>query len=231
MATTMDSTQPGDGQDAKPVISPAAVQQNSFDPDKFKQDLLAEFRTMISDPRTVQSMKDKTLAELRKDRGLKDYLAEIQTMRANGMSDQEIAMEARLREIENRIPTASEPQSTPGRAVNVPETNPVFIVANSFGLDLNDPEVSLILTSGENETGKIARISEIFKRKTITTPPNPALVAQPAGGSMSPVSMSQLETQYKKEVMANRGNRGAIENLKREYAEKGLNVNAVAFTV
>lgn len=230
MATVMDSTQPGDGQEAKPVISQAAVQLNSFDPDKFKQDLLAEFRSMISDPRTVQSVKDKTLAEIRKDRGLKDYLAEIQSMRATGMSDQDIAMEARLRDIEARVTSVPDMQSTPGRVVAPLETNTVAQAVIASGIDMNDPEISSILSSSESDVDKMTKLFSVVAKKK-NTQPNPALVAQPAGGSMTPVNAAQLEAQYKKEVMANRGNRGAIEKLKQEYAEKGLNVNAVVFSI
>lgn len=151
-------------------------------------------------------------------------------MRATGMSDQDIAMEARLRDIEARVTFVPDMQSTHGRVVAPLETNTVAQAVIASGIDMNDPEISSILSSSESDVDKMTKLFSVVAKKK-NTQPNPALVAQPAGGSMTPVNAAQLEAQYKKEVMANRGNRGAIEKLKQEYAEKGLNVNAVVFSI
>jgi hypothetical protein len=225
----MDSTLEGGTQAAQSAASPVAVQPNSFDPAKFEANLLAKFQAMITDPRSIQSVKDKALAEIRKDKSLKDFLAEYQSLKASGMTDKEIEQEARLREIEARF-SAPVPQSANGMVVVQPQVDPVSALLPVLGLEANDPEVTSLMAGNGQIEEKLSTLATLAARKR-QTQPNPALVAQPAGGGTSQASQAQLEAQYKKEVLANRGNKTAIRDLQRKYQEQGLDVYAVNFSV
>ena len=222
----MDSTQADGTQDANPAVSAGAVQPNSFDPVKFEERLMSKVSELISNPRTVQGVKDKLAAEFKKDKGFRDFLAEYQTMREKGMTDEQISLEARLRELETRNSVPEVP--VPGKAPAVPQANEtVNKLLTALGMDANDPLVSSILAGDGQSEQKIDAIVALSERKKVQ--PNPALVAQPAGGSSAPVSNAQLEAQYKKEVMANRGNKPAILELQQRFLQQGLDIYSVNF--
>jgi hypothetical protein len=225
----MDSTHEQGLQGANLDNSGEAVQPNSFDPGEFEKRLLSRVQEMITDPRTVQSVKDKTLAEIKKDKGFKDFLAEYQSMKNKGMSDAEIAQEARLRELEERLKPTLPATPAPGK-VEVQATNdPALQMAANLGLD-NEPEVVGLLARDASTEEKLLAMATIIQRKKQVNV-NPAIAAQPSGGSTPPVNLAQLENNYKQEVMQARGNRSAILAIQQKYQSQGLNTANVVFTL
>lgn len=209
----MDSTLDDGELNTNSVTSKPVVQPNSFDPNKFKEELLNSVKELVSDPRTVQSMKDKTLAEMRKDKGFRDIFREIQSMKEAGMTDKEIELEARIREVEER----SRPvEHNPGKVVDDGKTETVKLFAKTLGLDLNDPEVIPVFSSNnlEEQLGTLKNLSD-RRSKNIS----PAIAAQPAGGSPS----SNLMEEYQNRAKTVYGS--ALIDLKMEFRKKGLDIN------
>ena len=229
MSETDSTLEPGT-QAANPAASGSAVQPNSFDPEKFAKDLTAKILAQINDPRTIQSQKDRVIAEVKKDKGLKEVFAEIEAMRSEGLTDAEIKREIRLRDLEARTAAeaASAPQSS-GKVVVPAANDAVKALISSLELDLNSAEVVNILTGQDSLEDKLTAVAGIVKAKN--KPFNPALVAQPAGGGIPPANPALLAAQYKQEVMANRGNKATIKLIQQKYAEQGLDISGVGFSV
>lgn len=208
----MDSTQDDGTLNANSEVSEQVVQPNSFDPKKFKEELLNSVKELISDPRTTQSIKDKTMAEIKKDKGFKDFLGEYKSMKEAGMTDKEIELEARLKEIES-VRTV---QDNPGRVVENGQAEAVKLFAQALELDLNDPEVFPVLSmhSVEEQLKTLKTLSD-RRSKNIS----PAIAAQPAGGNPP----SNLMEEYKARASKIYGS--ALIDLKMEYRKRGLDIN------
>lgn len=209
----MDSTQDNGVTDANQETSNQVVQQNSFDPKKFKEEILNSVKEIMSDPRTTQSQKDKVMAEIRKDKGFKDFLGEYRKMREDGMTDKEIEMEARLREIET---TRLSQVDNPGTVVNNAANDSAKLFAKALDLDLNDPEVVGAFINSDIEQS-LRRLKELSDRKKTSV--SPGLVAQSAGDS---ARQPDLLAEYQAKAKTARGN--ALIDLKMEYRKKGLDI-------
>lgn len=207
----MDSSPALEPTDAKGEVSNKVEQPNSFDSAKFKEDILNSVKELISDPRTTQSQKDKLISEIKKDKGLKDYLREIQSMREAGMSDKEIELEARLREIEE----TRNVQNSIGNVVQKTDNSAVKVLAQALNLDLNDPEVVQVLLKPSNDE-QILGLSNIAQKRKVE--PNPALIGTSGGSSKEP----DLMEEYRAKADKTRGD--ALIKLKMEYRKKGLNI-------
>lgn len=208
----MDSTQDDGLLNANSDNSDQVVQPNSFDPKKFKEELLNTVKELISDPRTTQSIKDKTMAEIKKDKGFKDFLGEYKSMKEAGMTDKEIELEARLKEIEQTRTV----QDNPGRVVENGQSESVKLFAKALELDLNDPEVFPVLSMSNMEE-QLRTLKGLSDRRSKNI--SPAIAAQSAGGNPP----SNLMEEYKARAAKTRG--GALIDLKMEYRKKGLDIN------
>lgn len=208
----MDSTLQDGDTAANRESSNEVVQPNSFDQQKFKEELLNSVKELISDPRTTQSIKDKTMAEIKKDKGFKEFLNEYRSMKEAGMTDKEIELEARLKEVEA---TRSVTHDTPGRAVAGDTTDAVKMFAKVLGLDLNDPEV---VTSFKGDTeATLKELKTIADRRKVAA--NPAVVTQPSGDGARQPDLAEYQSRAK-------NLRGTdLINLKMEYRKRGLDIN------
>lgn len=214
--SSMDSTLELGEQDANSAPSGFTDEPNSFDPKKFEENLIAKVQAMIADPRQIQSVKDKALDKIKKDKGFKDFLAEYQSMRANGMSDEQITLEARLRELETKNSAA--PSQSPGKVVEQAANESVKLLLPNLGLDANDPEVTTLLAGDGQLPEKITALANLSNRRKANI--NPAVIAQPAGGGASPPA---LLDEYREKAKTLRGM--ALIDLKMEYRRKGLDIN------
>lgn len=224
----MDSTQLNGTADGSQAASNGAVQQNSFDPEKFAKELETRILERMNDPRVIQSQKDKVIDAVRKDRGMREVFAELRQMQENGLTPDQIELEIWKRDVEAKLGNSA-PVQSPGKVVATAQEEAVKLITSSLGLSENDPEVVALLAGDGQAPEKIAAISALANRKK--TAPNPALVAQSAGGGAPPQNPLILEAQYRQEVMANRGNKTAIRNLQQKYLQQGLDVYNVSFTV
>ena len=217
MAQT-DSTQEAGTQVANPAVSANADQPNSFNPEEFAKTLKAQILADLQDPRHIQSQKDKVIAEIKKDKGMREYFAEFKKMQEEGLSDADIQRELRIRELEARV--ISEPV-TPiqpaGRVIEPAANDAVMAVLPALGLDQNDPEVTSALLQGSIVDKMGALVALSTKKKS---QPNPASVAQPSGGA---APQSNLMDDYKKASANVRGN--ALIELKMEYRRRGLDIS------
>jgi len=211
----MDSTQETESTVANGEVSENVGQQNSFDADKFKTEILNTVKELISDPRTTQSQKDKVIAEIKKDKGFKDFFREFKTMQEQGMSEREIEQEFRIREMEETRVT----QNSTGSAVQDDKLKTAKVLAEALGLELNDPDVLQVMLKGDTEQQAL-KLSELAMRRK--SEPNPAIVAQTSGGSKSPGLMDEYRQRLAK---VRRGDVNTITELKMEFRKKGLDIN------
>lgn len=211
----MDSTQETESTVANGEVSENVGQQNSFDADKFKTEILNTVKELISDPRTMQSQKDKVIAEIKKDKGFKDFFREFKTMQEQGMSEREIEQEFRIREMEETRVA----QNSTGSAVQDDKLKTAKVLAEALGLELNDPDVLQVMLKGDTEQQAL-KLSELAMRRK--SEPNPAIVAQTSGGSKSPGLMDEYRQRLAK---VRRGDVNAITELKMEFRKKGLDIN------
>jgi hypothetical protein len=211
----MDSTQEHGELNTNSNSSDNVVQPNSFDPQKLREEISKLVDERLSDPRTTQSLKDKAWSEMKKGKDFREIFREIQTMRDSGMTDKEIELEARLREVEeSRIAP-----NNPGKVVESNQPDVVGLTVKALGLDYNDPEVLSVISKGNLEE-QIRGLNNVVSRKRQT--PNPALVAQSAGDG---AKSNDLLSEYQQKASSLRGNIDALIDLKVEYRKQGLDIN------
>jgi hypothetical protein len=191
-----ESTIDNGAQDANSDVSQSSDKPISFDPDKFARDLTASILAKINDPAQIQSQKDRVIAAVKKDKGMREVLAEVEAMEAEGLTRTQIKQEMRLRELEARTANDSAQQvQSPGKAVAPVPNNPVNDVISALKLDMNDPEVTSIMAGGLSFAEQVASLAGLSGRKS--NPSQPTLVAQPAGGSAANGKLSEREVQEK----------------------------------
>lgn len=210
----MDSTQNQESSTTKSGVSGNVDQPNSNDLQKFKDEILNSVKEIVSDPRNIQSMKDKTLAEMKKDKSFKTIFREFQTMRESGMSDKEIEMAAKVQDLEERLSNVIE--DNPGKAVQYAKLDVGNLLVKALELNANDVEVlsALSASSAEEQVRLLSNISA-KKRQNVS----PAIAAQPAGDSSR---QPDLLDEYKAKAKDTYGN--ALIELKMEYRKKGLEI-------
>jgi hypothetical protein len=169
------------------------------------------------------------IAEIKKDKSMREYFAEFKKMQDEGLSDAEVQRELRIRELEAKLSDPAAPAQSPRQVVAPDANDTVSALLPALGLSANDPEVTGVLMVGGDLAEQIRALAGIAAKKKM--PPNPAAVAQPSGGMTAQTSPAQLEAQYKKEVMSARGNRAAVMEIQRKYQDMGLDTGSVAFTV
>ncbi len=209
----MDSTYDNEDRAAEPNSENQVVQPNSFDPQRLKNEVLTE---LLSDPKFAQSLKDKMIGAIKKDKGFKDYFQEIKSMRESGMTDSEIEMAGRIRELEEL--NSNQKSNTPGRSVVTDQPDAVKLTVQALGLDMNDPDISSALMSNQGLDEKIRSLHSVASKKQ--RPPNPAVVAQTSGDGPS---SSNLMAEYLAKAENARGM--ALVELKMEYRRKGLKIS------
>jgi hypothetical protein len=225
----MDSTDDDGAQDANLDASSKQDKPSSFDPISFAKDLEARILAKMNDPRNIQSQKDQVIAAIKKDKGMKEVLAEIERMETEGLTRAEIKQELRLRELEARqTPEPASPAQSVGKQVAPAVNNSAMTLLAPLGLDANDPEVTRALL-GDDFAEVALQLATISQRKR--TSPNPASVAQPAGGGFIQPNEAQMEAQYKKEIMGMRGNKAGVQAIKQKYQELGLDITNVVLSI
>lgn len=208
----MDSTQEMESANANGEVSDGVDKQNSFDAERFKQDILNTVKDLISDPRTTQSQKDKVIAEIKKDKGFKDFFREFKSMQEQGYSEREIEQEFRIREMEETRVS----HNSNGNAVSDNKVSTAKVLAEALGLNMNDPDVMRVMLSGnlEEQATKLSELSQRNKKEA-----SPALAAQPSGMSKTP----DLLDEYRQAIRTLRGD--ALIRAKMEFRKRGLDIN------
>jgi len=207
----MDSTQDTEQTVANGEVSENVGKPNSFDAEAFENKVLNAVKEMISDPRIMQSQKDKVIAEIKKDKGFRDFFREYSSMKQTGMTDREIEQEFRIKELEER-----NANNTTGSSVHGDKLQTAQVLVKALGFEDNDPDVMQVLLSTQNTEQQAVQLSELAMRKNKTA--NPALLAQETGKGTS----TDLMSEYKSRASTLRGD--ALINLKMEYRKKGLNI-------
>jgi hypothetical protein len=211
----MDSTLNNGELNTNSDSSNQVVQPNSFDPQKFEERILKLVDEKISDPRLAQSIKDKGISEMKKSKDFRDIFKEIQTMKESGMTDKEIELEARIREVEERESRIA--SNSPGKTVESNQADVVRLTVKAFDLDLNDPEVIVAINDSDVEKS-IRNLKAVSERKRASV--SPGIVAQSAGDN---ARQPDLLADYQQKAKGVYGS--ALIDLKMEYRKKGLDIN------
>lgn len=206
-----DSTQLSGAQDANLVASPAGVQPNSSDQEQLAAKLESQIiERLISNPRLLQSLTDKTLSSVEKNKTFKGYKAyrdEVAALKAQGYTEREIEQEFRFREIEaeKSAPVARGSATDSG-------TSELEALLPALGLAADDPDVLRVSASPLGLGAKAAALVQIAQRKN--TPPNPAAVSQPPSAPPPKNDVSAMVARYAELAKSPTKNAAAMATLK-----------------
>lgn len=217
----LDSTQQDGATGANPPASSAGVQPNSFDPATFAETLKADILKAIREDKTlVQSVKDRTIADVKKDRGLREFLDEYRSMKSQGMTDEQILLEARLREIEAK--NVHPAPVAPGSPTSDSGTNDLEDLLPDLGLAPDDGDVLRIMAQPTTPLAKAKELAKLSQRRK--NPPSPAAAAQPPAAPQPANNTDELRREYQSRLKSIGPNPAQIATLKAEYRKKGLDV-------
>ena len=121
-------------------------------------------------------------------------------------------------------------QSPAGNGTQVPSEKAMTL--QSYGLNENDPDVAENL-SGKNLTGlelKLAAAEIALKRKN---QPTPDVSASPAavGNPPAPKDLKSMTEDYKKKIIAARGNKALGKQIQDEFRKQGGDPGSVGFNL
>ena len=191
----------------------------------------AKLKPILDEVRGVQGRQDQDRKALR------EFLGEYQKQKAKGLSDSE-AENAAVTSIKERTEAQTDKELLrkiaekvlgPSFAGNEPPIHANIV--QQYSLDANDPDViANVLSQTDPKDAEIAAARLVNRRKA-----QPGMSASAASTIAStpapPANVDSLTKQYQEKVLAARGNKSLIKGLKAEYAQKGVPVDQVNFTV
>lgn len=184
--------------------------------------------------RGEQSVKDRAVAGVRKDLdALKPALEKIFSMAGVNQEQQaQITRELEWDDMKARVYGSGNAQQPAAPAQGAASGASLEIVKD-LGLDIADPQVvELVRESGSDSVTLTRKLAKLAIAKASAPQPTTGSAAViPGGASASGSTPAQLESQYRKEVMSNRGKPQAIAEIKERFREQGLNVDSVVFGV
>jgi len=211
--TNMESA-PNEGAGTPNPASPASGQPSSAGAtgEVSNQELIKRLEKL---EKLEQSAKDRAIDQLRKDFEAK--FAEISGKPA----------------AEQKPETAAAPPTTGtvGSAQAIPEALDRF---KETGLSVSDPDISALIGDvgkyGTRETF-LLEAERLINRKLIKPSVSTGAVIPPASPPPTPPGLEELKREYREKVIANRGNKAAIEAIKADYAKKGVPVDSMVWTI
>jgi len=201
-----------------------------------EQDVLGERLTrmekMIS---SLQGDKDRSVKRVEGEVGeLRKTFGELQSLIKGGLSEDEAfeklegkRADADFRDAVFEIRNALKNGSFSARAGGAKEQPSVIA---QYGLDANDPEViANVLSQTDQKDAEIAAL-KIAHRRSNQKPASPSEVGSISSKSAPTEDASSLKTNYINEMRAAQGNRKLLEQLRNDYAKKGVDVYNIDFT-
>jgi len=193
---------------------------------------LAEaLKPVLAEVRGVQGRQDKDR------KGFQEFLDEYRKQKAKGLSDSD-ARTAAETSLDERAAAKSDKELLrkiaekvlgPSFAGNEPSAHASIV--EQYNLDANDPEViASVLTQTDPKDAEIAAARLMNRRQN-----QPSMSASAASTIVStpppPANVNSLTQEYIQKVIAARGNKSLIKGLKTDYAQKGVPVDNVNFSV
>ncbi len=214
-------------------VSPAKPIDGAPDQAQVLLKIQKELEQTRNELRGLQGRQDKETSEVQR------FMGEVKKRMANGMSleqaEQSITAEQQaaqkddlLFKIARKVGVLDESPSTPagnGQPMAVDRASTL----QQYGLDANDPDVAEAIRGKTNPlelelaAAKVALKRE--KKPVADVSASPSIPARPA----PPAGVEQLTSEYQKEMIAARGNRTAIVELRQKYKKLGVPVDSVVF--
>jgi len=200
--------------------------------------LVSELETVKKELRGLQGRQDKS------ENAYQPLLVEYERQKAKGLTNNE-AMEAAQTTMDRRAKAQKQELLLKQIAekLGLDSTSPLVSgntkgiateyekVIKAHGLDANDAEVIALMRESGSALDFSINASKLTARKQSAPNPDqsqsPAKVFEP----QPTPDGNALIGEYKQKVMANRGNKAMIDALKAEYAQKGVPVNSVNFSL
>jgi hypothetical protein len=195
-------------------VSPASGQQSSAGATGKSE--VQELREKVEKlERENQSAKDRAISDMRKE-----FEAKFAAISGNPVV--EAKTEATI------APTSP---GTTGGAQAIPEA---LARLNEVGLSVSDPDVAALIGKVGGYSSResfLLDVERAITRKAIKPQVSAAAAVAGASAPPPPANVQELTQEYTQKVIANHGNKAAIQQLKAEYAKKGVPVDNVAFTI
>lgn len=209
---------------------------------------VTDVKKLVSELKNKVDLQEKELRGLqgrqdKSDNAYQAFLVEYEKQKAKGLTNDEASEAAQstltrrenakkqellLEQIAQKLGLDSTSPLVQGSTKGIAADYEKVIKAH--GLDSNDAEVIALMRESGDALDFSLKASQLVARKQNAPTPNmaqePARVSDP---QPTPDGLA-LIGEYKRKVLANRGNRSAIEAVKAEYAQKGVPVDNVDVT-
>lgn len=208
-----ESTQTAGETSANLPASAPGVQPSSLDRDQLRKELKAEILAELKgDKSLMQSMKDQTIEQVKKDKGFKTLLDEYRAMKQENMTDREIEREFRLRELEAERTQQPAPVA-PGSATDSGASDLEDLLP-ALNLEADDVDALRILAQPLTDIAKAKELAKLSQRRKES--PNPAAAAQPASAPAPKIDVSGKVKRYMELSKSPTANSAELSALKKE---------------
>ena len=194
-------------------------------------------KPVLDEVRGIQGRQDKDRS------AFQDFLVEFKKEKATGLSDDDAEVAAQ------KTLTAREKQTQRDAAldaiVDALKLNPISPKATGtsvqgvteheqiirdLGADPNDPAIAGLVRDSRNLTEFAVKVGQHVAKRATAPNPSTAQTSAPVTSGAQPVTdVNTLTREYRQKVLANRGKKDAILALKKEYSDKGVQVDSVNF--
>ena len=189
-----------------------------------------------SELKGLQSRQDKETNEVQR------FMGEVKKRMAKGMSleeaeqavvadEQAAKKDDLLFKIAQKVGVLDSPSDKPAGNGQTP-TFDVASTLSKYELEANDPEVIERILRGNFKTPEDAELAalRLAYQRAKPNQPSPSAAPTQVGKPIAPAGLDELTKQYQKDMLAARGNRTKLSDLREEYKKKGVDVYNVDFT-
>ena len=202
------------------------------------KNLESELNILKKELKGLQGRQDKDKSVFQ------EFLAEYKSQKKRGLGDEEAEEAASsvlkereeaenqkllLKQIAQKL--GLDPASSNIAGNNMKRATGYEKVIEKLQLDINDPIITKLMRENADITDFAIEAGKYVNQQKTAPQMTEAQKPVSTAGHQIQSDVSQLTSEYKSKTMANRGNKPAIEALKKEYAEKGVLVDSVNFSL
>lgn len=227
---TEGKVETGGEQSANPVSSSAQSQPSSGDLAQTIASLQKKLDAQDGEIRALKGGKDKAVDRVEKSNAemlerFAKYLnvdaATLQDAQRQSVLDDLIAERMRGPQPE---PTPQGSGSGQGAKVEL------FDLLKQYGLNENDPDVANALSGAKNSVEAENAILKVVVKRANKPIPDASASTAAQGKPAQSANLESLTAQYQKDMLANRGNRFALDKIKADAKKAGVPVDTIVFT-
>lgn len=201
----------------------------------FESKIQEALKPVISEVRGLQGRQDKEkdrfdelMGEFNKAKlgGASDADAQKMARQALDAKDKESKLESTLDLIAKALQGGSFLQGATGSSSEKPADYEK--VVEDYGVDPNDAEVASLIAKSKDSTSLELALGRLVAKRQATSQVDSAQRSAPlANKPLKPSDAATMAFEYKKEMMAKRGNKFAMKAIKESFREKGLDVDGI----